>query len=130
MALKTYQGSCHCGAVEFEVTADLQSGTIRCNCSICRMSRMWLAFVPINQFRLLSGEENLIDYMFGAKSIRHRFCRTCGIKPFGMAVDGSGVAVHIPCLKGLDEKELASLPIKYIDGAHDRWEAPEVVSYL
>ncbi len=131
MTLMTYTGRCHCGAVQFEAEADLEAGTLRCNCSICSMSRFWLAFVPVERFRLLAGEDSLADYRFGPGRIRHRFCTTCGVKPFGMASDGSGVALNVMCLEGLTPTQLAALPVKYLDGAHDRFDvAPEISAYL
>lgn len=131
MTLKTYSGRCHCGAVQFETDVDLDAGTLRCNCSICAKTRFWLVFVPAERFRLLTGDEKLADYRFGAQRIRHRFCTVCGVKPFGMAADGSGVAVNVACLEGLAPERLAGLPVNYVDGAHDRWNsAPAVTSYL
>jgi hypothetical protein len=131
MSLETYRGQCHCGAVRFEADIDLDAGTVRCNCSICARSRFWLAFVPADRFRLLAGDHTLSDYRFAAQRVRHRFCSVCGVKPLGMAADGSGVAVSVSCLDGLAPERLAALPVKYVDGAHDRWDAPPAVtSYL
>ena len=36
--LAKHTGGCHCGAVRFEVMADVQKGAGRCNCSICTKS--------------------------------------------------------------------------------------------
>lgn len=41
--LNTDEGSCHCGAVRFEVKLDLEQSTCRCNDSICRRRRAWMA---------------------------------------------------------------------------------------
>jgi len=114
--MTTYSGSCHCGAVTFEVQSDL-SERIVCNCSLCGRAGTLYTFVPDSVFRA-SGEETLTDYQFGKKSIHHTFCPVCGVRPFarGTAPDGSGmVGVNIGCLEGVDRNTLE--PTMKYDGA-------------
>jgi hypothetical protein len=119
---KTCKGGCHCGAVRFEVDLDLAQGTFRCNCSICFKTRAWLAGVPASDFRLLSGEQSLTDYQFARKKIHHRFCKTCGVRPFSQT--GDQVAVRVNCLEGVDPAELIAAPVKYFDMRHDNMKTP------
>ena len=119
---KTYQGSCHCGAVRFEADIDLAQGTAKCNCSICFKTRAWMAFIPASDFRLLSGEQNLREYQFAKKAIHHMFCGTCGVRPFAHGSDGKGnefCAVRVNCLDNVDPQELIDAPVKYFDMLHD-----------
>lgn len=109
MPAKNYTGSCHCGAVRYEVELDLSKPVVACNCSMCSRMGSRLAFAPATSFRLLSGEENLSDYQFNKRVIHHLFCKTCGIRSFarGVAPDGSPtVAVNVRCLEGVDADTL------------------------
>lgn len=110
-----YQGSCHCGKIAFEVEGEL-TGAIACNCSICSRKGSLLWFVPRDKLRLLTPEDHLATYMFNKHVIKHRFCPTCGIHPFGEGVDPNGnriAAVNIRCLENLD---LATVPVHNFDG--------------
>ncbi len=124
---KTYQGSCHCGAVRFEADIDLAAGTSKCNCSICFKTRAWMAVIPADAFRLLSGDQSLRDYQFSRKSIHHRFCAQCGVRPFAHGTDGKGnasYAVRVNCLDGVDPQELIDAPVSYFNMLHDDFKSP------
>lgn len=114
--MSKHHGSCHCGAVTFEVDADLDQPTA-CNCSMCRRSGTLLVFVPDGSFHQLSGEEALKDYQFGKKHIHHLFCTTCGIKPFAWGLDQEGkrmYAVNVRCVDGVD---VQAIEPRWYDGA-------------
>ena len=132
--MKTYRGSCHCGAVRFEADLDLTQPTFRCNCSICRRNRFWAAVARPEGFRLISGSEMLTEYLFNSRKNQHFFCKVCGVRPFGVGNDtpiGTMYGVNIGCLEDVSEKELSKVPVTYVDGMHDRWsEAPKHFSHL
>lgn len=124
---KTYQGSCHCGAVRFECEIDLAQGTSKCNCSICAKARFWKAIVKAGAFRLLQGEDALSSYQFGSNTIRHLFCSRCGVKPFGRGhLDelGDFYAVNVACLDDATTEELVEAPVRFEDGRSNHWESP------
>jgi hypothetical protein len=128
MAVETYHGSCHCGAVRFEVDLDLAAGGARCNCSFCSKIRNWSAAVKPEAFRLLSDPAALGDYRFNTNAIHHRFCSTCGVHAFGdgevEAIGGAFVAVSLACLDDADVTALAESPVAYADGRNDNWWNP------
>ncbi len=106
--MKTHTGGCHCGAVKYEVTTDLEQ-TMMCNCSLCAKRGAILSFVAADQFKLLSGDENLTDYQFNKKIIHHLFCKTCGVASFGRGVGKGGapmVALNARCLDDVNVDEL------------------------
>ena len=132
--LKTYQGSCHCGAVRFEADLDLTQSTYRCTCSICRRTRFWPAVAREEGFRLLAGESELTQYLFNTGKNQHYFCKHCGVRAFGVGTEtpiGKMYGVNLGCLEGIGEEELARLPITYVDGRSDRWQSsPEFFAHL
>ena len=50
---QTYQGSCHCGAVRFEVDAEIDQVRV-CDCSICRRRGALLHRVEPEDLRFLT----------------------------------------------------------------------------
>jgi hypothetical protein len=130
---KTYRGSCHCGAVQYEAALDLAQGTFRCNCSICTKTRAWLAGVPASDFRLLSGDDALRDYQFGKKRLHHPFCATCGVRSFSRGIGPKGepmVALRVNCLDGVDTAELVGAPVRYFNMRHDELSPPAETRHL
>ena len=125
--LKTYQGSCHCGAVRFEAELDLEQSTYRCNCSICRRTRFWPAVAGENGFRLLAGDSELTPYLFNTRRNQHYFCKHCGVRAFGVGTEtpiGKMYGINLGCLAGVSDEELSRLPITYVDGLDDKWQSP------
>jgi hypothetical protein len=110
-----FKGSCHCGQIAFEVEGDLEK-VGECNCSICSKKGVLHWFVPKDSFRLLTDEAGLSTYTFNKHVIKHRFCGTCGVAPFGEGQAPSGayrVAVNARCL---DDVDLAGLEVTHFDG--------------
>jgi hypothetical protein len=115
--MATHEGSCHCGAIAFEVEGDIGT-VIDCNCSLCRRRGGLLAFFPREALVLKTPETALSTYTFNKGHIRHHFCATCGIAPFGEGEDPrSGkamAAVNVRCLPAVD---LEALEVRRYDGA-------------
>lgn len=133
--LRTYQGSCHCGAVRYEVDLDLDEGTGRCNCTICGKRRFWGTTVKPDAFRLHAGAEAMGDYRFNTNKVHHRFCLTCGVATFGHGyIEEAGGAFYSVSLATLDDAspaELGQAPVKYMDGLNDNWwNAPAEAGHL
>ena len=111
---QTWQGSCHCGRVRFQVETDFPELT-RCDCSICRRKNALMVKVHESRFTLLAGEDALTEYRFHTRTARHFFCSTCGIYPFHRKrVTPDFVGVNVLCLEGFDP---AGIPVRATHGA-------------
>jgi len=88
--------------------------------------------VKADAFRLLRGEDVLVDYRFGSGFIHHLFC---GVKTFGRGemeeLGGRFYAVNVACLEDAADEELALAPVAYENGRSDGWDqAPAETRYL
>jgi hypothetical protein len=112
-----YTGKCHCGAVQFEVTGDLDH-VVDCNCSYCARAGYLHWNVEPAQFRIAKGATAYRTYTFGTGTSQNHFCTTCGISPFRVPrSDPHLIDINVRCLAGVD---MSALPVQKFDGAH--WE--------
>lgn len=113
---KTYEGGCHCGAVRYHVTTNLEH-MFDCNCSRCRRVAAVMTAVPASDFVLERGEQSLTLYQFNHHAIEHLFCKVCGIQSFsrGTSANGPTVVVNVGCLDGVALVDRST--ITHYDGA-------------
>jgi hypothetical protein len=99
----------------FEAEGEIKAATA-CNCSICSRKGSLLWFVLREKLTVLTPEEAIGTYTFNKHVIKHRFCQTCGIHPYGEGTDPKGnkiAAINLRCIEGID---LESVPLQNFDG--------------
>jgi hypothetical protein len=74
-------GECNCGAVRFEIDAELRD-VYFCHCSICRRSTgsngIAVVLFPQERFRWVLGEEHVATWRKPGAEWQTWFCRICG----------------------------------------------------
>jgi hypothetical protein len=115
--VETRIGTCHCGAVRFEV--DLEEGLSslrRCNCSLCRRKGAIMASVPVERLRVVAGFDKLTLYQWNTRQARHYFCSVCGIYTHHQRRSNPReYGFNVACIDGVDPFVLG--PIAVGDGA-------------
>ena len=111
--MSTYAGSCHCGAVQFEVSGEPEELTT-CDCTLCIKKNALMYKVHEDQLKVVKGEDQLTLYQWNTNTAKHYFCKICGIYTFHRkraAPDHFGVNVF--CVEGLPTD---GIPIRAMDG--------------
>lgn len=112
--MPAYPGSCHCGAVRFEVTAEIDHVRV-CDCSICRRRGGLMFRVREDQLKLQTPLEQMALYQFHTRTAKDYFCKTCGVLPFRRPRTAPEMwSVNVRCLDGID---LDSIPVKRVHGS-------------
>lgn len=126
---ETYSVNCHCGKLRGVFRANREHVTAwDCNCSDCSMRGNVHIVVSEEDFRLdmpnndLSFHDATIEYLWGTKTAKRRFCRTCGILPwYRPRSNPDGYGITLKCIDWGDDKEKQpSIEIKMFDGKN--WE--------
>ena len=110
--------TCHCGAVEIELT--IPNGLEkprRCDCSFCRRRGAIVASVTLDRLKVLKGKEKLSLYQFNTKTAKHFFCSICGIYTHHQRRSNpQEFGFNVGCLEGVNPFELQNVPT--VDGVN------------
>jgi hypothetical protein len=113
------EGSCHCGAVRFELTQTPESLTA-CTCSVCRrLGALW-AYADASEVRLLCAPDATIGYAWGDKTLAFHSCRTCGCTTHWQSLQPDRSTRMGVNRRMADPAAIAGLRIRRFDGA-DSW---------
>ncbi|KAF2472714.1 uncharacterized protein BDR25DRAFT_11134 [Lindgomyces ingoldianus] len=116
-----YHGSCHCGSIKYQIRLtfppsltdkDPAAKTIRiykCNCSTCQKMG-YFHLRPINasdDFILTSPStiEELGDYRCFDRKVGWYFCKTCGVRTFGLGGEWEQVELDVEKWAGKEDGE-------------------------
>ena len=88
-------GSCHCGAVAFQVEEPEQ--VLDCNCSRCRLYGGLWAYYPQRDVQFARTPDTVV-YMWGDRTLEFHHCRTCGCATHSTLAgetDAARIAVNV-----------------------------------
>ncbi len=114
------RGSCHCGAVTFEL-AESPKWLTECNCSICRRIGAIWAHGDVGKFKVTYSEDATLDYLCGDKTLVIKTCKTCGCTTHWENLETPRHQHMAVNCRMADPKDIAALRIRPFDGA-EKWE--------
>ncbi len=102
--MRTLKGSCHCGAVEFEVRSESgPEGLKRCDCSLCSRKGAIMATALLADLSVTKGADKLSLYQWNTNVARHYFCSVCGIYTHHRRRNSPNeYSYNVACIEGLN----------------------------
>lgn len=108
-----HRSTCHCGAVELELS--LPDGVVdprRCDCSMCRRRGAIVASVPLSGLAIIKGEDVLGLYQFNTHTARHYFCTKCGIYTHHQRRSNPTLySYNVGCLEGINPFDIEDVAL-------------------
>lgn len=101
------KGSCHCGAIEFEVSGEELNGLRRCDCSLCAKKGTIMATAALADLRVTKGEDKLGLYQWNTQVAKHYFCSNCGIYTHHQRRSNPNeFGFNVACIEGINIADL------------------------
>jgi hypothetical protein len=117
------EGSCHCGAVRWNLEA-LPDQATACNCTICRRYGALWAYGFQNEDIRISGETR--TYAWNGRHLGFHFCGNCGCVAAWWAIEpgADGRRYGGVNLRLAEPDAVAAIPIRHHDGFDTRKDLP------
>lgn len=108
-----HKATCHCEAVELELTLPLGlENPRRCDCSMCRKRGAIAVSVALEGLKVLRGQDKLTLYQFNTMTAKHYFCSVCGIYTHHQRRSNPHqFGVNVACIEGVNPYELGNVPV-------------------
>ena len=115
--MSKFIGSCHCGAVGFEIDTQEPLGPcFRCNCSLCARKGAVMGRAERRALTVTKGEDCLSLYRWNTGEAEHFFCKHCGVYTHHVMRGATDfIGVNMACIEGVSVFELEPVPVD--DGA-------------
>jgi hypothetical protein len=111
------RGSCHCGAVRFEL-AEHRDFLTDCNCSICRRyAALWL-HCQKPEVKFECAPDATLAYEWGDHLLAFHSCRTCGCTThWSSTQDADPDTMAVNC-RLAEPEDIADMRVRRFDGAN------------
>jgi hypothetical protein len=115
---KVHNASCHCGAIQFNVTlSDGLNSARRCSCSMCRMRGSVAVSADLDGLEIMQGVDKLSMYQFNTNQAKHYFCSVCGIYTHHQRRSNPNqFGVNVACLDGISPFDFSEVEV--MDGVN------------